>query len=416
VSRDTSVRGSPDAWWEAELEAVAERLTGRTFDAEAEVARTSAASWRRATPGATFYSPMPFEARDRFEPGGRWSDDENEPADLVGLDQLGRPTVTIDAWNGRPRWLWQYGDDGCVAEEVDLRRHAVRRQLPPRDDVTAIAGAEPVRGGVRRKIQLLRTRDGQIKRVDVATRLDDEPAVASARTIRRVGESFIQIAVTAADLPDVTETGPSLSATLQRAGSLRPAVTVWDGRVDDPEPWPRHVDALVPKLAEAIAGAIRDALPSPTRAGWLAVRIPFLERRSLPPEVTLVDGAIVAAAERHGMVDTEVLEQVSWGHEFDPWIRTLPVVDQLDASALRTCRALSTATTTDAPEDDTARAEAALHQLADVLAELLADVEPTPLVFVSDHSNLPSLSATLERAQRTVGKQAVTQVLRLVAG
>jgi hypothetical protein len=413
MDRDSFLHDVGDGW-EAELKAVADRLATKTSAAEADAAQASATSWRRATPGATFYSPMPFEARARFEPGGRWSDDDDEPADHVVLDELGRPIVTIDAWSGRPTWMWHYDDEHYVVEEVELRRSAVRRQLRPSGDATTIVVAQRVGGNVLHTVQVLRSADGQVRRVESATSAADGSVTARALTVSRVGdgEGFVQIA-DAADPSEMAVGLPSLVAGLDRARSLTPSRIVWDGRVDDPEPWPAQ-DGFIPAAADDIAGAIRRVLPSAASAGWLAVRIPFLERRSLPPEVRLIDAAIATAAARDGLEGVDVLEQVNWGPEFDRWVTTLPIVDHLDADTLRACRAISTATRGDAPEADTARAEAALPQLADALAERLADVRPIALIFGSDHSDTASVTDTLDRARRTAGADAAAELLGLL--
>jgi hypothetical protein len=379
-----------------------------------------AVRWRRVSPMASFYHPLPFIARDDLDLYGRWLDAAGDgiSPDLVGLDAEDRPVLVLTGPNSeyrRATHSWRYLDDGF--EELARHGTILRRAIVSEGRVRWI-----VECGVTQSVAVshLSWAGNEAIRCDKASMWRERPAtsLASVLEIDRDGcyDRLRRDATRDETSTPVADAVAAIERALAVAAALRPETTVWDGRVLRPEPWPDHPEALVEPLASALDAALRHTA---TRSGvaepfCLVVRHDaYSDGPALPPSGRLAGVGFrerMRAASAH---DGAAILQLHRGDAPDE-VATLELVDHLDTEALHACRVFSTALHhRNRPADE--RADALIAALAERLSERLNARPPAgatepfaALVHIDDpYGQLNPLT----RYAETVGKDRARRFL-----
>ena len=247
--------------WETDLQDVRRRLADLDPERELASARAAAASARWAR--GEFFLPLPLIARERLSVQGAWEDapeHEDWTAERVELDAEDRPVVHVlgaGSFMERVNEMWWWDADGSLLEIALMGWGPhVRRWR----DGHVVCASEHGRVKVQRLSEA---------RADAAEVDDDGVlwAVATAwvgdrllRARERVARGHASTDGRAAPGREASAAGPvrsgrvtpadgsattaDLAAALDRAARLVPDETVWDGRLERPEPWPEDGEAL----------------------------------------------------------------------------------------------------------------------------------------------------------------------------
>ncbi|MCW2996083.1 MAG: hypothetical protein JWQ18_3578 [Conexibacter sp.] len=412
--------------WQAELALAEARLADLDIADEVRERALSVAEWRDAVTESTFYLPIPLMARERPTATGRWSttDAGTDFVDRVGLDDQGRPVVVLQGPRltaDRPRYAWRYDGDDFAIEEIDFRKRSVRRQSYLVDAVASSVAVSSAAGGLH-DVRSLRWNGPQLRRVEGARQVPGRTPAAFAREARLNHHGRLELILSETELPDFAQP-PSPSAladALRRAAHLRPTAILWDGRVEDQEPWPADSPAFARPLAAALHKALVAALPSnrDERLAWLDIRFPYgkHDSRPLPPVARTIDTGLVDALLRSGSRGLDVIDD-AWISDDGEGAATLSLIERLDSTSLRMCRSISTALDGNAPQGESREARALLEDVADQLAGLMTDPAHTPhipLVLVRHEETTgasSSITEALDRARRTSGVDAVARLI-----
>ena len=371
---------------ESELEALRARYA--ELDIDAELARAGVVEWRWTTGNATFYRPLPRFADSEHDRVGEYLDRPHGGVfpEQVGLDGDRRVVAQLNAAGTefeRVQSVWRWEDDAYV--ELD-RRHVIRwtastmvragRHFPDRIELrrseTRIEGADELEDGIR----------------------------PFARELR--GDRI---------LVGFGERAETFAVALAAATAIAPDRILWDGRVSEPEPWPEDPQALIEPLARALDTALR--------AGGAGVAEPYLLKVSpysywqRPPVGRIASRVYrdrIRAASRN---DGEALSLDPDAPAAD--VLRYELVELLDETSLRACRALATASARGMPRERNELARPIVDAVLERLAELLCGqpwpgaAEPfLPLVMAHDEQH------TFARARRIAGDERVDAFLESV--
>lgn len=360
------------------------------LDLDVELARADVVRWRGVTSFATFFRPLPLVAQVYPSCDGRWTDEDEHmtfPARLA-LDGRGRPVALVRdglfSDGERPVVVWHYGEGWL--EQLDARGEVLRATLDG-----------------DRVVRIVAVREEMTRFEEVAW---DEDVAVRADVVRRRCDGSQERLVRTALI--------GIDGDVERVfvdGDL-----VWDCRVSRPEPWPEDPVGLVEPLARALDRALRAAALASGVAEPFCVEVHSGgDGPAWPPFARLGSSAFRDRMRRSSRADAAAIDHLYLGEEGGDVAR-LSVVDELDAEALRACRALSTALAPGSPYNPDAGSVA--DAVAERLAQLLCanppagSVDPFLALVYTGSSELP---AALERARRVAGGERVEAFLASVA-
>lgn len=351
--------------WREQLVAVEERLRAVDWPREVAAARARAVRWRPVSSLDGRSDPLPFVARSAPARSG---------GQRVGLDADDRPVIVLIHPGGereRAASVWHHRDDGFdeLAREGTILRHAIAVDGRVRWVVEAGAlGSVAIR-------HLTWSGDEAVRCTEARSWTGHRAAsLLTTLTLDHDGRhERLRRAVARDDGAPAGDLVADLARALEHAATLVTDEVIWDGRVQRPEPWPDDPEALVEPLAQALDRALRQAA---RRSGvvepfCLTVRPgPLLEGPVLPPHARVAGMAFRERMRAASVHDGAAVLQLHLGDTPDG-VADLDLVDDLDAEALRACRAVSTAVANRdwASGDDPV--DAILAVLARRLAELL---------------------------------------------
>ncbi|MDA0185334.1 YwqG family protein [Solirubrobacter phytolaccae] len=315
--------------WEDDLAEAQARLAALDADRELEAAAAAAHEWRWTDPHRPFFVPLPPVARDDITFSGEWRD-EGEGGARVAFDVHGRPVAQVlEGWAPR---MWFWDDDGSFLE-IDANEPWVRRARAVDGKVVRVMGAWS--GGT--EIVWL-TWDGEhAVRADRA-RVSGDSGWALAQVAEHEDGELVQVRRGWAEGPG------DLGGCLEVATTLAPDHVTWDGRVDGAERWPgvEEMRARAEPLADALDGAIRGAVADAGATDLFVLEVHTIHdsRAMFPPRARAVGvtwrDQMRRASSQDGAALFDMYKAVEAGLVVD-----LPLLDRLDAEALRTCRMLS---------------------------------------------------------------------------